>query len=315
MTSNKSTELRGFVHYALLYHSEQEYVQAVVPYVAEGLAAGEPVMVAVPRNNLELLRDALGDAATEVAMADMTDIGRNPGHILGAFGSFATQHPEARIRLLGECVWPGRSKDEYAACVQHEAFANSALDGFEVTGLCPYNAGQFDEKVLGDARATHPLLWQGGSLSRSGDYAPHEAFARYNEPLPSNAGAVRYTVRRLSDLSGARSFAARYAGWLGFSRDSIADLQLVVTELATNSVRHTGGACRLGLWTHDGQLVCEARDRGPFRECPPGCGPPPAGSGLFLINAIADLVRTHITPTGTTIQAYFRQDRRSGGHR
>lgn len=309
-----SAEPRGFVHYALLYRSEQEYLQAAVPYIIEGLAADEPVMVAVPRNNLEPLRNALGDAAAQVAMADMTELGRNPGHLLGALGSFAANHPKRRVRVLGECIWPDRSAGEYAACVQHEAFSNSALHGFEMTGLCPYNVSGLDEHVVADARATHPLLWQSGSLNRSPDYAPGDAFARYNQPLPRNPGAVECMVRSLSDLLGARSFAARYAGWVGLSQDAVAELQLIVTELATNSMRHTGGICRLGLWIQDGQLVCEARDRGPFAERPPGCGPPRVGSGLFLINAMADLVRTHTAPTSTTIQVYLRLDRRIRGN-
>jgi hypothetical protein len=34
----------------------------------------------------------------------------------------------------------------------------------------------------------------------------------------------------------------------------------------------------------------------------------PASRGLFLVNAISDLVRTHSTTSGTTIQAYLRFD-------
>jgi hypothetical protein len=40
---------------------------------------------------------------------------------------------------------------------------------------------------------------------------------------------------------------------------------------------------------------------------------PPAGQGvgpygLFVVNTIADLLRTHTTPAGTTIHAYLRLD-------
>ncbi|MFZ1178754.1 MAG: sensor histidine kinase, partial [Mycobacterium sp.] len=34
----------------------------------------------------------------------------------------------------------------------------------------------------------------------------------------------------------------------------------------------------------------------------------PASRGLFLVNALSDLVRTHATTAGTTIQAYLRFD-------
>ena len=33
---------------------------------------------------------------------------------------------------------------------------------------------------------------------------------------------------------------------------------------------------------------------------------PPAGAGWYVVNAVADLVRTHITSEETTIQAFLR---------
>jgi anti-sigma regulatory factor (Ser/Thr protein kinase) len=300
----------GFVHSALFYRSEKDYVDAVVPFVLDGLGAGEPAMVAVPGPNMALLRDALGEATAQVPIVDMTEVGRNPGRLLGVFGAFAAEHPDRRIRIVGECVWPARTVDEYPACVQHEASANAALDGCEVTGLCPYNAGQLDQQVLADARTTHPLLWEAGSLQRCPDYAPDEALARYNQPLPSNPRAVTYTVEELADLGLARSFADQYAQRLGLPAAGIADVQIIATELATNSLKHAGSACRLALWRHEEYIICEASDNGRLADPLAGRRTPnrddTSGRGLFLVNAIADLVRIHATPAGTTIQAYLR---------
>ena len=57
-------------------------------------------------------------------------------------------------------------------------------------------------------------------------------------------------------------------------------------------------------------IVCEASDSGRLDDSLAGRRLPPAGvvrgHGLFLVNTIADLVRSHTTPTGTTIQAYLR---------
>lgn len=246
-------------------------------------------------------------------MADMTEVGRNPGRVFGLFGAFVGKHPGRRVRIVGECIWPGRSAERYPACVKHEASANKAFGSRELMALCPYDAERLDDDTLADARLTHPLVWQAGSVDHSGEYAPDVALARYNQPLPYNPGAISYTVRKLADLSGARSFASRYAGWHGLSREGIADLQLIATELATNSLRRTGGACRLAFWPHNGHLVCEARDRGRFengsvtpRVTSPVTPHPPIDSELFVVNAIADLVRTHVTAGATTIQAYLR---------
>jgi anti-sigma regulatory factor (Ser/Thr protein kinase) len=94
------------------------------------------------------------------------------------------------------------------------------------------------------------------------------------------------------------------------SADRIADLLLVTTELATNSLDHAMSACRLAFWYESGCVVCEARDLGFWADPLAGRRRPAAGSpgpfGLFVVNAIADLLRTHTTADGTTIQAYLR---------
>jgi anti-sigma regulatory factor (Ser/Thr protein kinase) len=298
---------RGVRHHALFYRSEQHYIDSIAPYIVDGLANDEPVLVAVPKYNLAMLHDALGTDAAEVTLVDITEVGRNPGRMIALFGNFVAKYPGRRVRLVGECVWAGRSQLEYPACVRLEALCNLAFDGHEVTGLCPYNAAQLDARTLADARTTHPLLLQDGESVDSDDYAPREALARCNRPLPTNPAARTYTVENLADLNLARSFAAGYATWLGLSTRRLSDLLLITTELATNSLQHTSSACRLALWQHGRHLVCEASDTGRFDDPLGGHRPPTAdgGRGLLLVNAVADLVRTHTTAIGTTIQAYL----------
>ncbi|WP_238159197.1 anti-sigma factor RsbA family regulatory protein [Mycobacterium sp. MFM001] len=298
------------MHSALFYRGDREYLDAVVPFILDGLRSSEPVLVAVPTGHLSLLRDGLGDACADVTMADMADVGRNPARAMGVMATFADRNRDRRVRIVGEPVWPGRSADEYPGCVENEALCNALFADREAAALCPYDARGLGENALADARSTHPLLWRGGTTESNADYAPDEALARYNQPLPSDTMAVTYTVRELADLSPARSFAARYAQWLGLSPEGIASLQLIATELATNSLQHTGGVCRLAFWQHNGHIVCEAGDAGRLEDPLAGRRPPAAdaltGRGLFLVNTVADLVRTHATATGTTIQAYFR---------
>lgn len=307
----KSREQSGaLLHSALFYRCEREYVDGVVPFVLDGVAKDEPVLIAVPGPNLDLLRDKLGDACADLTMVDLTDAGRNPARILGLQSDFVDEHGDRAVRFVSEPVWPGRTGEEYPACVQHEVLLNTAFAERQVSVLCPYDAGELDAGMLTDAGTTHPLICQGGTAERSPDYAPDDAFARANQPLPGDPMAVGYTVRGVQDLSPARSFATRYARWQGLDREGIANLQLIVTELATNSLQHAGGACRLGFWQHDGHLVCEASDRGRLDDPMVGRRPPApdaiTGRGLFLVNTVADLVRIYSGAGGTTIHTYLR---------
>ncbi|MGD1173389.1 anti-sigma factor RsbA family regulatory protein [Mycobacterium seoulense] len=309
----------GFVHSALIYQSQQEYLDFVGRFVSEGLAMDEAVLVAVPSDKMALLHDALsagGEVSDDLRLVDITEVARNPSRLMAMEGAFVDEHPDRRVRIVSQLAWPGRTEEELVACVEHEALVNGAMDGYQVTGLCLYDGSRLDDDVLADARTTHPLLWSGGALRRSADYAPDAALQRCNRPLPANPGAVTYVVRKSADLSPARSFAVDYAGWIGLSQDGIEDLQLVATELASNSLMYTEGACQLAFWRDDDYLVCEARDTGCFEDplvgrLDPGpCGP--ASRGLYLVNAISDLVRTHTTTSGTTIQAYLRFEPSAG---
>jgi anti-sigma regulatory factor (Ser/Thr protein kinase) len=315
MTASMETEQRGFVHSALFYNSQREYLGFVTRFVVDGLEIDEPVLIAVPGEQLTTLRDALcgtGACPAGLHLADISEIARNPSRFLAIQTDFVAKYPDRRVRIVSQLAWPSRTSDEALACVQHEALVNGEFADRDVLGLCLYDASRLDDDVLHGARTTHPLLWNCGGAYRSTEYAPEHALARCNQPLATNPGAVKYTVRESADLRPARSFAVNYAGWVGLSQDGIDELQLIATELASNSLLYTSGGCQLAFWRHDQHLVCEARDSGRFDD--PGVGHrSPGGSGtasrgLFLVNAMADLVRTHTTTTGTTIQAYLRVD-------
>lgn len=303
----------SFRHIALFYRSPQEYLGYLVPYIADAVAAYLPVLVAVPEPNLSLLRNALPAGTVESAsLSDMSQVGRNPTHILGGvLGAFAARHPSGPVRMVSEPVWSGRSELEYPACVQHEALVNEAFTGRDLIMICPYDATHLDSDILIDAEITHPSLGRFGHPERpSSGFAPDAAWEHYNEPLPGSATAASYTLHRLTDLAGARQFSAKYARWFGFAAADVADLQLIVNELASNSLQHGRGPCTLLLWATGDQLICQVRDAGRLTDRLAGRRPLISdydhGCGLFVVNATADLVRIHIAASGTTVQAHLR---------
>ncbi|MEW5356915.1 anti-sigma factor RsbA family regulatory protein [Streptomyces sp. 16-176A] len=301
-----------FVHPALFYRDAREYLAGTVPFVRAALAAGEPVAVAVPAENLRLIEAELGADAGRVRLLDMREAGRNPGRIIpGVLRAFAdAQPPGRRVRIVGEPVWYGRTPAEYAACVQHEALINAAFRGREVSVLCPYDAGRLDERALADAHATHPVVVPAGSTEArvSAGYAPERVHARYNEPLPPVPGALSFPFTAPT-LSRARHAASAEGARLGLDRRRLEDLALVAAELTTNSVVHGGGSGELRVWAEDGRVLCEVRDGGRMDD--PLAGRRPAardqrgGRGLLMVNLIADLVRVHTGPHGTTIRAWL----------
>ncbi|WP_405892182.1 sensor histidine kinase [Streptomyces sp. NBC_00104] len=298
-----------FVHPALFYRGTEQYTAGTVPFLEEGLAAGEAVAVAVPGPNLELIKAELGASAAEVTLLDMTRAGRNPGRIIpGVLRAFADAHPAGRVRIIGEPIWAGRSAVEYPACVQHEALINAAFQGREVTILCPYDADGLAAEVLADAYATHPVVIDAGVEMTSDAYDPERVVAHYNQPLTYPPGAASLTFDA-EGLPQARSFAVQEAKQLGLAGDRLQDLTLAVAELTTNSVVHGGGSGTLRIWAEGEQIACEVRDGGRLADPLAGRRPPArdqlGGRGLMLVHYISDLVRLHTAQDSTTIRFYL----------
>ncbi|WP_217168582.1 anti-sigma factor RsbA family regulatory protein [Streptomyces sp. AC512_CC834] len=298
-----------FTHPALFYRSQREYADRTVTFVREGLAAGEPVAVAVPGPNLELIRTGLGTDARDVTFLDMTEAGRNPGRIIpGVLRAFADAHVRERVRIIGEPVWAGRSAAEYPACAQHEALINAAFAGRRATILCPYDETRLDADVLADALVTHPTVIAGGSERASEAYDWRAVVARYNEPLgpAPDADVLAFGA---GELPEARRFAVGRAAAIGLAGRRLQDAELAVAELTTNSVVHGGGSGTLAVWAEAGKLVCEVRDTGRLTDPLAGRRPPEhgqiGGRGLLLVHYVADLVRMHTTDEGTTIRFYL----------
>jgi anti-sigma regulatory factor (Ser/Thr protein kinase) len=313
-------EPTGLIHPALFYHDDRTYLADTVPYIREGLAAGEPVMVAVPPRNLVMLRAALGSDAGDVEFHDMTELGRNPARIIPAvLGAFVDRHRDTgRVRVLGEPVHAGRTDHEYPSCVQHEALINVALRDASATVLCPYDTAALAPHVLADARQTHPVIVEDGDWTRSDAYAePVTLAATFNRPLPEPEGSrFRLTFNVRGSTQTVRGFVARRAEELGMDPSRIADLCAAVHEVAVNTMIHTHGPGTLTMWTDpaSASVVVEVHDSGWIADPLAGRRSPGRGDGrgygLWLVNMLCDLVLIHTDPaSGTTVRMTMRTHR------
>lgn len=110
-------------------------------------------------------------------------------------------------------------------------------------------------------------------------------------------------------LYALRAAVAAHASHLGTPPDRVSHVVIVVSELASNAVRHGGGAGRLRLWRLDGAIHCEIRDAGPGLAEPETAGTvaPPVlavgGRGLWIVRRLSATVRIDSDAAGTTITA------------
>lgn len=306
------TASEPFIHPALFYRGLEDYLTGVGGFVEAALAAGEPVLVAVPGPRLAALRDRLGPARDGLALVDMTELGRNPGRILAALRDFADRHPGRAARIVGEPIWPGRSRAETTEATRHEALINLAFAGRTATVLCPYDANGLPARVLADARRTHPVVVEDGRERPSPHYAdPADVGAGCDTPLPDPPGDGTVAVDFSAGLlSAARHRADVWAAEAGLDARRRTDFVLAVGEATTNSVAHGGGYGTLRLWTDRGVHTAEVRDRG--RLADPLAGrrrPSPesadGGRGLWMIHQLCDLVETRAGSGGLVLRMHM----------
>ncbi|HEX5740469.1 MAG TPA: sensor histidine kinase, partial [Pilimelia sp.] len=287
-------------------------VRGVTAFLEPALAAGAPVLVAVPGDNLGVLRSALAGRDTRVRFADMTVAGRNPGRILPTvLLPFAADHPGERPWIVGEPVWPGRTADEYPECVAHEALINAAFAGRDAAILCPYDAAGLDEVSVADAARTHPaFLRPAGDRVPSRRYAdPLALAAECNVPLPPvPTGAAALAYDAAVGLGAVRRFVSAQARGAGLADDRADDLVVAVNELAANTIAHTPGEGTVRVWAEGGQVRCQVDDGGYLADPLAGRIPPavdvPGGRGLILVHRLCDLVRVHRGVGGTAVRLH-----------
>jgi anti-sigma regulatory factor (Ser/Thr protein kinase) len=307
----------GLEHAALFYDDDEQLVDGVVGHVRAGLDAEDAVVVALPQEHLTLVRESLGGDAGGVVLQEARRLGRNPARLVPALHTFLDQHPGRRVRAIGEGLWVGRSVDERAAHLQHDALTNVAFADRPVTMLCPYDARALDGDAAADARAAHPLLMEAGAPVPNATYGdplklaeavggPFDEAPEVGETLVYSAPHGPRTVRRA---------VAEHAAAAGLQAERVADLCLAVHEVAVNTVVHTEGPGILSLWHTGEAVVAEIQDSGFVEDPLVGRYPPGPedgrGYGLFLTHRLCDLVRMQSTRDGgTTVRMTMYLDER-----
>jgi anti-sigma regulatory factor (Ser/Thr protein kinase) len=303
-----------FRHQAFLYAGADEFLGGALPFLREGIAAREPILVVVDAAKIRALRAALGADAGCVRFADMAHVGANPARIIPAWQEFVDEHAvEGRqFRGIGEPIWAERSAAELAECQRHESLLNLAFSGAPAWWLlCPYDTKALDTLVIDEARRSHPWVLNGAGDEQSHQYRGLEASATSEVPLPplgDHTVDIAFDPRALGTV---RRFTMQHATEAGLTDVQVADLVLVVNEIATNSLRHGGGRGVLRIWHENGSVIAEVSDSGYVSQALVGRVKPTVqrenGRGMWLANQLCDLVQLRSSPQGTVVRMHMRR--------
>ena len=96
----------GFVHEALIYGSEQEFMDVAFPFVTEGISSDEPTLVAVQDRHVENLRAALGGTPSGVTLYAVEQWYETSARTREKFARWAAEHAVLRAAVRSNLDGP-----------------------------------------------------------------------------------------------------------------------------------------------------------------------------------------------------------------
>jgi anti-sigma regulatory factor (Ser/Thr protein kinase) len=261
---------------------------------------------------------AAGAGAAGAHLADVAEVGTNPGRIIAAWRELVDRHPPGTaVRGVSELGHASRTAEEMVECHHHEGLLNLAFAG---TGpfwlLCPYDERTLGQDDLFEAERNHPVTHHCGGVgaSPSRRFAGLEALARPFDaplsPVPAHARGLVVEVGVPGGLARARRVLAGLAEEAGLPTAAAVDLLTATNEVLTNSLRHGGGRGELLVWSTGDALICQVGDRGRLTDPLVGRQPAPSGAtggrGMWMANQLCDLLQIRSLPEGTVVRLHMR---------
>ena len=301
---------QSYRHEAFLWHGHDDFVATLVPFVRDGIEAGEAVMVAMTPEHIAWIRDAVGPAAAQVHVVDLTQL-RNPARMIPAWQEFlADWSGRGRpARGISEPIWVGRRSEEVLECQLHEALLNLAVDPeLPFWLVCPYDAEHLDEEVIAEVGRSHPAIATSGSYQGSPGYRGHfHARAMFRRPLPTVADQRAETAATASDMARAAQQVTLYAAAADLWSHKVVALADAARELTRESLDRGAVRAVVRIWDEPDAVVCEVTDPTLTDDLLAGCRlPRPAQQdALWHANQVCDLVQVRSDDSGTTVRLHM----------
>jgi anti-sigma regulatory factor (Ser/Thr protein kinase) len=303
--SSDATALR---HHAFVYESRDEYLACAVPFLKEGLAAGEGAIVAHTKAGLAMMREALGPDATEVTFVDVSSAYTRPARTLAAYHTvYAEQLQKTeKLRAVADVQF-GPDPREWDQWTGYEAVINRSFGHLPAWILCSYNASGTPDPVIDGVWQTHPEVLDGKTWIASGLYEEPDQLLRRIAPPPETLPELR-SIRLEHDAEQVREHLARELLAAGLSEAKTLEMLLAATEIATNAMQHGRGIEEIRVGRAHGRFVCEIIDRGEgFDDPTAGYLAPRAGtgSGLWVARQLTWRIEYFRSPRGFTARIWL----------
>jgi hypothetical protein len=300
-------------HRAFLYDGIEHFLSVSVPYLTEGVEAGEVVIAVLQDPRLDALRDVMAPHGETIQYVRTEEFYRHPVHALKAYHELVHAYAPRRVWVLGEAAWNWTPRQNLE-WLRYESLVNVVFRDTPARALCAYDNQGLPPEILDHARQAHPLLAGEGTTVRNDGYVEPLAFAkrcdrtvRFDRP----PGAEYYPVDS-DDLQDLRQFVAERAAAHGLAGESVQHLVTAADEVTCNALRHGCPPIGAWVWADGPELLCEIGDHGLWHSDPlVGFIPPHSamerGFGLWTVRLLVDLMELRTGWDGTFVRLHMRR--------
>ena len=181
-------------HLCLIYESEEEWSQAIIPFLSIGLERGEKCLYITAVHQAALLRQVLSKQNIPVEACESsgqltflhhqdayTQDGRfDPDRMIALLKDEtekALQEGYPALRVTGEMSWALRGIPGSDTLLEYESKLNrDFFPLFPCLAICQYDRRRFNPEIIKGVVMTHPLLVRGDRVYENFYYIPPDDF-------------------------------------------------------------------------------------------------------------------------------------------
>jgi anti-sigma regulatory factor (Ser/Thr protein kinase) len=301
-----------------VFGSDAELLEVALPYLEEGLRAGDLTVLSCTAETVELVRRELGPAARglESDPGLIPDTTRPPDVFthLRQYAHRASQGGTSRLRVLAE-VPAAEEPLQVREVIRVEAAVNSVMAALPVTNFCVYDSRRLPATLVASARDTHPVLVTGQVWTSNAGYSDPATYIRAL-PAPRASEENLQPLVVVDDAPSLPDLRHRLINALPAlvpDEEQLEDLRLGISEVAANAFRHGKRPVSGRLYHVGPEVICTITDSGTTFDNPLA-GFIPAhgfdlgrgGMGLWLARKLFDHVDLFPGPSGFTVRLSTR---------
>ncbi len=296
-----------FQHELVLHSGTAALIDLMTPFVRDGAAAGDQILVVGEPDFVDHLLAAVPDVRGIRAVPE-SGRERFPGRDLRQFQQALStlDGAESGVRVVNQM--PTMTTPQWHEWRRYEAAANSVLAPYRVWGTCAYDTDRLDGSMLDDLTATHPHVRTAAGRcanERFADLDDHIGGFLDVPPHPIEATVPRLTLDDPS-AAAARRAVRELSAAVGLPPAAVSAAVLAVSETVTNGGLHGRAPVSLRAWTDDGRLTVAVSDAGPGPHPLVGLRPvpldSPSGRGMWILHQLLGDLHHRTHPGGYTVR-------------